>query len=202
MRNYDQATSNYLASRQGVIAKLLIWIKAVDLATQAPIQYGFWSGDEDLTFSIGGESRQYIGAGAILQSDMLESASGLDVRMHRVRLSAVAPELEDAVKGYNLRFKPIEVHRVFLDLNSRALVAPPHRVVKGTVNHIDFPRAVTGETASCDLEIAGQTRVLTKTLPVKKSDASQRARSNCRFRRYSDISGGVPVYWGELREEI
>lgn len=40
---------------------------------------------------------------------------------------------------------------------------------------------------------------LTRSLALKKSDEAQKRRSGDRFRRYSDVSGAVDVWWGEER---
>ena len=70
------------------------------------------------------------------------------------------------------------------------------------INSVDFPTSEPGGAPECVLEVVSETRVLTRGLALKKSDESQRTRGGDRFRRYGDISGAVPVYWGEKRAAV
>lgn len=56
----------------------------------------------------------------------------------------------------------------------------------------------SGETR-CEVTVASSARYLTRTLTLKRSDASQSRRLGDRFLRYADVSGEVDVYWGEKR---
>jgi len=199
MRIYDAATLASLNARQGTIAHRLIWISARETGTETIAALGLWSGEYDLAITIGGQARVYIGAGGVLQADPISAQAGLAVRIHQLRLAAVAPEVEDLVKGYDTRFAPVEIHRALFDPATRALVGDPHRVYLGMINNIEFPTAAPGGQAECIVSVASETRVLTRTLAGKKSDETHKARAADRFRRYGDISGSVPVYWGEGR---
>ncbi len=78
------------------------------------------------------------------------------------------------------------------------LVAEPHRVFKGLVDELEITRDPSG-AVQCEMTVASSARYLTRTLTLKRSDASQRLRMNDRFLRYADVSGEVDVYWGEKR---
>ena len=50
------------------------------------------------------------------------------------------------------------------------------------------------------MSVQSAARVLTRSLPLKKSDeALQQRYPNDRFRRHIDISGSVELVWGENR---
>ncbi|MDE4059776.1 hypothetical protein [Phaeobacter gallaeciensis] len=199
MRIYDNGTSAILAARGGLVPQRLVWIKARNRSTGAVEAMGLCSGLDDLTLTLGGEVRTYLAVGALLQSEPITAGSGLAVRVHQLQLAAVAPEVEGLVKGYDTRFAPVEIHRVLFAPNSNQMAGVPHPVFRGMVNSIDFPTVEPGGSPSCTVEVVSETRVLTRTLATKKSDDSHKARGGDRFRRYGDISGAVPVYWGELR---
>lgn len=199
MRIYDTATGAYYAARAGTIAHQLVWIEARDRITGDTETVGLWSGEENRQFVIDGEPRTYFGAGGLLKPDPITAAAGLAVRTYQVKLAAIAPEVEDLVKGYETRFAPVAVHRALYYPATRALVGAPHRVFKGFVNDITFPREKRGGLPACKLDLASETRALTRALGATKSDESQQARGGDRIRRFSDISGAVSVYWGEKR---
>lgn len=199
MRIYDSGTSAALAARNGMVSHRLVWITARNRSTALLETIGIWSGEDDLTLEVDGSQRPYTGAGALLQAEPITAGVGLAVRSYQVGLAAVAPEVENLVKGYETRFAPVEIHRALFDPATRALAGPPHRVFSGFINSIDFPTAEPGGTASCTLELVSETRALTRTLASKKSDESHRNRGGDRFRKFGNISGVVPVYWGEKR---
>ena len=201
MRTFDSGTDALLAARGGLVAHRLVWIEARNTGTGETEAMGLWSGEDDLEIELDGKVRAYTGAGALLQAEAITAGSGLAVRLHRLSLAGTAPEVEDLVKGYDTRFAPVQVHRALFDPSTRSLVGVPHRVFRGMINSIEFPTAEPGGEPVTTVEVASETRLLTRPLPTKKSDDSHKRRGGDRFRRYGDISGAVPVYWGELRAE-
>lgn len=200
MRDYNAATLAQLQSRRGLVARVLVWIEARNRVSGAAEAMGIWSGEDDALITVEGQPRAYLGAGALLAPEPVSAGSGLQVRSWQLRLSAVSPEVEDLVKGYDTRFCRVTVHRGLLDPNSRLLVAEPHRVFRGFLDKIDFPAAEPGGMAAAVLDLVSETRVLTRGLAAKKSHESQLARApGDAFRQYGDIAGAVPVYWGEER---
>lgn len=199
MRTYDSATATHLASATGIMARLLIWIRAKDRGTGAEATLGLWNGDDHQDFTIGGVTRTYFGAGGLLGIEPIVYSTGVQVRMHRVSLSPLAPEVAQVIRGYEPRLAPVEIHRALFDPATLALVAEPHRVFKGWIDDVTITTPQLGGEASCDVTLASAARALTRTLPLKKSDESQKRRSGDRFRRYADISAAVDVFWGEAR---
>lgn len=201
MRIIDTGTSDFLATRGGLVAHQLVWISARNIASGLVEGLGLWTGDDDLAITIDGAARTYTGAGGLLDPEAITAGPGLEVRATQVRLSAVAPEVEGLVMDYDTRFAPAEIHRAVFDPATRALVGAPHRLFRGLCNGVEFPVDPAGGAPACVVELVSETRALTRTLATKKSDASQALRAGDRFRRYGDISGGVPVYWGEKRHD-
>lgn len=200
MRDYDVATVDFLQSRAGVVAHRLIWISARNTATGLIEDLGLWSGEDNMGFTIGGQSRDYIGAGVLLDPEPITSQPGLDVRIHQLRMAAIAPKVEELVKGYDTRFAPVEMHRALFHPDTRQLVAEPHRIYKGMIDQITFPREVPGGSPACVVSVASETRILTRTLASKKSNESHVARNGGDgFRQYAVVSGSVSVFWGEKK---
>ncbi len=199
MRIYDSATQAQFTTRGALVSHRLVWIKARQIGTETVEAMGLWSGEDDISLTLEGELRTYQGAGGLLQAEPITAAAGLAVRVHQLHLAAIAPEVEDLVKGYDTRFAPVEVHRALIDPTTREIQGTPHRVFRGFLNNLDFPEAEPDAAPIATLEVVSETRALTRTLATKKSDESHQARGGDMFRRYGDISGVVPVYWGELR---
>lgn len=74
------------------------------------------------------------------------------------------------------------------------------RRFKGFIKGLEIVRPVTGGDATCEVAVQSAARVLTRTLPLKKSDAALRARSvGDGFRKYADVSGSIETVWAEPR---
>lgn len=198
MRSYDTATGNYIAAaRAGVVARVLVWVTAKNRTTGAPETMGLWNGEQDQSFTIDGGSRDYYGAGGVLGVDDIRAEVGLQVRYHTITLSAIDTNIANLVRGFDARLAPVEIHRALFNTDTRVLVSEPHRVFKGWVNEISLPTPASGGDADMTVTLASSSRALTRTLSLKKSDESQRLRSDDRFRRYGEVTGQVGVYWGE-----
>ena len=190
-------TAAYLAARDGYHAEILIWVKARNRATGTEEALGLWTGAEDMGFVIDGDTRTYSGAGAMLSAEPIIYAIGLDVRVQRFKLSGIDETVAQLVRGFDARLAPIEVHRALFDPNSGALIDAPELRFRGVVDELPIHTPETGGEAYIDLVAASQSRDLTRTLSLRKSDESQRLRGGDRFRQYADVSGAVTTYWGE-----
>ena len=203
MRSYDPAELTQLQARDGLRPRLLVWIIARNRTTGAPEPAGFWNGADDQVITVGGVDRTYHGAGGLLGMDDLVIETGLTVRRISIWLATAAPEVVDAAMGYDLRLAPVEIHRLLTDPISHLPVAAPHRIWKGWVD--GAPRTVPAKGLSAGritLTVASAAMALTRGVTAKYSDAAMRQRgSDDRLFRYADVSGKVPVYWGEKRYE-
>jgi hypothetical protein len=197
MREYASAVSTFLGDLRGVKSRALVWIRARNRSTGALEETGFWNGADAQDFVIGGVTRTYYGAGALMQVPPIKGGVGLNVQMHDLMLSGVPPEVLQLIHGYDTRLAPVEIHRAIFDPETDQLLAEPHRLLKGAVENMDVPRPVPGESGEVTITVASAARALTRTLTTNKSDAAQRTiNPNDRGREYASISGAVGVFWG------
>lgn len=199
MRSFDAPTLAQFQNRAALSARILVWAVARNRTTGLEESLGLWTGAQDRSFTIAGNARTYAGAGSIMEIPPIVSQSGIAVRMQRISLSPLSPEVAALIRTYDARFARIEIHRALFDPVTGLLVAEPHRLFKGIIDEVALPiDPKTGEVR-CDVTMASSARYLTRTLPLKRSDATQQRRSGDRFLRYVDVSGEVDVYWGENR---
>ncbi|MDR5655367.1 hypothetical protein [Ruixingdingia sedimenti] len=197
MRSYDSATAAYMAARSPIHAHALVWVAARNRETGLSETIGFWTGDDHRDFVVAGSTRTYYGAGAALGVDPIRRGTGLQVRTQRLSLSGIAPEVQLAVRGYDVRHAVIEIHRAVFDPLTLALVAPPHRLFKGYIDKLRFQTGAKGEASSVDLDVASGARALATPLSRKRSDASLRARMPAdAFRQYASQADAVETRWG------
>lgn len=199
MRSFDAPTLAQFQNRTALSARILVWATARNRSTGAAESLGLWTGAQDRSFTIAGNARTYAGAGSIMEIPPIVSQTGIAVRMQRISLSPLSPEVAALIRTYDARFAAIEIHRALFDPLTGVLVAEPHRLFKGIIDEVALPiDPKTGEVR-CDVTMASSARYLTRTLPLKRSDATQQRRLGDRFLRYVDVSGEVDVYWGENR---
>lgn len=201
MRSLDAPTLAAFQSRVSVHNRILFWITARNRTTGLPEQLGLWNGGYDRSFTIGGVPRTYVGAGALMQVPPLVYQVGLSVRMQRMTLSPIDATVAAMIRTYDSRLAPVEIHRATFDPVTTALVSEPHRLFKGLVDELEVSTDGKGEVR-CEVTLASSARYLTRTLTLKRSDASQQLRSGDRFLKYADVSGEVDVYWGEARPGV
>lgn len=196
MKSISGTLSTYLASPNGISARILLWLSAKDRGTGATVTVGFWNGDDDETFTIGGVSRLYYGAGDLALPEPLTYQVGLSSNTYSIGLASLSPKVQDALRLYDPRMAPVEIHRAFFNPSSGALIEEPMRIFKGQVdeNQIGTPE-MNGE-ATATLTMLSSAVFLTRRLTQTKSEATQRLRSDDRFLRWVDVSGSVNVAWG------
>ncbi|WP_174843492.1 hypothetical protein [Thalassococcus sp. S3] len=201
MRDRSFLIDAHYADRKARLARLLFWIEARNRETDAVETIGLWTGDDHVTFAIDGQSRVYYGAGAILEIDPLVFEEGLNVRTQRLIVSAIAPEVEQMIRGYDPRLAPCEIHVAHFDPETGALIDAPERVFKGNLDKAPITQPALGDgEATAELSLLGPAYQLRRTLPLKKSDQSLRARApDDGFRKYTDLTGAIDTYWGEIK---
>ncbi|WP_136685707.1 hypothetical protein [Falsirhodobacter xinxiangensis] len=197
MRAIPAAIAAARAERAGIISHHLVWVRAKDRETGAASPIGFWTGDDHREFTVGGASRLYYGAGGLLALDQIVQGVGMEVRQHQISLSGIAPEVELAIRGYEVRLAPCEIHRAEFSTETGALLAAPEMVVDGEVDAVTITTPQIGGEATVGMRVLSNAALLTRPLAIKRSDESLRARApNDAFLQYAKISGSKGDPWG------
>lgn len=95
------------------------------------------------------------------------------------------------------RVAPVEVHGLLIDPVQNTIVGTPWLALRGWVDEVEIRTPGVDGEGGVDLRIASAARALTRTLSLKRGDASHQLRGGDRFRRYAEISGTASVSWGE-----
>lgn len=212
MKDYlDAGTIDAISSREGIAPAYFLWIKAKNRTTGAPETMGLWSGwdavnaevlDPDTRLPV---TRPYQAGGSIVGWPAIPLETGLVVRNVRIRLSQINDAVQNAIRGYDAKHAPIEMHMGFFDPHSMIPVGPAIPVFIGRVNGAPITTPAAGDEGSIELVGVSDTRELTRVNPLKRSDEMQQRRVVSgvpdRFRRYSDVAGGwlQNIHWGEAK---
>jgi len=200
MRAYDPTTLSHAASAGGLVAQVLLWVEARD-PTGQPAPVGLWTGEDDRSITVAGQSRLYEGAGELLAIEPITYRQGLDARLHKMVLSGLGADTEALLTGTDARLAPADLYRVIMDAATREIVGSPHRLIRGWVNELVINTGqISGQDAgksTVELTLATSARALTRALALKYADATQQINTpGDRFFRWAALSGQVQVKWG------
>jgi hypothetical protein len=193
MITWNSTAQTYLNSRAPILPHWLIWVDAKTFAGAA-ISVGFWTGDDHQNFTVDAASRLYYGAQGAIEIPALSYDLGTAVSSVDLTLS-LSPEGEQAVRGYNIRFAPVEIHCALFRPDTSALL-DIQRFFKGSIDGSPIPTPPVGGRSSLPLKLVSSMRAGTMTRAGFKSDVSQRRRSSDAFRQYGDLGAVAADPWG------
>lgn len=176
-----------------------VWIGARNYDNPSAIENrGFWTGEEHRVFTIGSTGRVYYGVQGALEVPVIEYSRGSDIQTYRVALGPLRSEVQGFIKGFDLTFAPVQIHSFTFDPSTRVWTS--EMLIDGEVDEMEETESEIDEYGntmlSYSLSVVSNARLGTRTLSLRKSDASQRITNpNDGGRRYSDVSGDVQVVW-------
>lgn len=193
---FSVAAQNHLLARTGVMPRWLLWVGAKEFGTLASAPLGLWNGDDDLTFTINGAPRVYLGALSRFDVEPITYATGLNVRTQQVTLAANAPETEDLVRGFLIRLAPVELHLALLDPASTDLI-DVQPMFRGFVNRAPLSTPAQGGGDSVTIELVSRMRTMALPGPaLKKTNQSHILRdATDDFRQYGATAGEIVTEW-------
>lgn len=185
------------AKRAGMISHFLLWIVARDRDTGEDAPIGLWTGDDHREFSIRGEARLYYGRGGLLEVDPFVHETGVTVREHVLRLAGLSEAAQQAMRGYDARLAPVEIHRAEFDADTHQLLAEPVIELDGEIDAVTLSEPREDGEPVTEVTALSNAALLTRPLPVKRSDESLRARApDDAFLQYAKISASKGDAWG------
>lgn len=200
MRSFSAGLLAYIANPESINAHILVYVSAKDRTTGVVTPVGIWTGDDDLVFTINGASRTYYGRGGLIEVPAINYTSELNVNTIDVEFAPLSSEVAQMIRGYDSRQAPVEIHRAVFDPTSNVLLEEPHRIYRGRVDKIQISTPKQNGTARLTMTVASNSRSLTRNIPSRRSDETQKLRSNDRFMRYTTVTQVVETLWGEVRE--
>lgn len=197
MRDLPIEIQQYVAEQPGVKIRQLLWVIAKNRTTGDPEPHGLWSGEDTQIFTIDAEPRTYYGFGQFIQWGQLQVEATLNIRKLQATVSAISPEVEQVLRGFDPKFAPVQVHLVFLDPETNNIVGNPYRIFKGWIDKFPVRRPANGEDAQGTIDLVGHTRILTRQLALKRSQETQRKRDPAdSFFDDVSITGQIQTPWG------
>lgn len=203
MRSLPNAIANRIGDRN-LRRRSLLWITASNGGT--PVSVGFWDDAGDVTIPVTdyatGQTvqRLYHGAGSLIGIDDIPLVADLTVREVSVTLSQIDASVVNAVRGYDCRLAPVEIHHAWQDPASRVMLGPALPMFAGVVGEITITDPQAGEAGKIVARLVSQSREMTRANPDMRSDQSQRLRtSGDKGYEHAGVCGEWDIPWGSAR---
>jgi len=187
----------------------MIWLTARDRSTGDPETGGFWSDLYSRTVTVvdpntgATASRDYTGLGSLLDVQGITGASDLSAKAATVRLSQVDADVEQMIRGYDLRQAPIEIHFALFTPGTGELVANPYARFVGFVDEATIETPVENTEGGVTLRCMSHSRELTRSNSDVRSDKSQRRRNaDDTGLKYVSVMGDLTLNWGKFDGKI
>lgn len=200
---YEAAEIAALQQRT-VVKRNFVWFRARNRATDAIEEIGFWNDFGTTTLDVvsgqTGElvSRTYLGSGGLIQVGDFPRTGDISVRRVRIVLSPLLAAVDEALRGYDPKGQPVEIHRGLLSLDSRGLLAPPKPLFTGFVTGAPISTPPEGGVAAAGLEcISASFELLQGELHVRSDDWLQTRALGDRFYRYTGVAAEWELAWGQ-----
>ena len=186
---------------KSISTRILVFLTARDRNTDMMYPQGFWTGDVDTNFNIDGEARTYVATGGLLGVGPITQSTGFKNVRVLLTFAARTAELLQATRVYDVKYSPIEIHKVYLDAESLRPVADPVLELAGIVDTLLEKSPSAGRKgANLELKISPNMKNFTKTAPLRHSHASIADNTPeglpvDNFGRYFDLTARVISLW-------
>lgn len=207
MRSFSTTLQNALLSRS-IVFRDFLWIVARNRETGAPYPYGFWSDVGSVSVQVVNPlnqqavTREFEGAGTLIQISDIPAVSNLTVQTITIEMSQISPSVADVVRGYDLKQARVEVFSGYFDPDSRALLEPAFCRFQGFVDDAPIKTPKENEVGSITLTCNSHTAELTRANPETRSHDAQLLRDPMDgFFKDAAAVGDWNVDWGQFGKD-
>lgn len=201
-KTLDVATQAAIEA-DAVVPRDFLWITARNRTTGAAVSHGLWSDAGAFSGAVidpvsgATITRQWEGAGGLIEVQDVQMSLGLQVNTVQIVMSQIDTQAEEIVRGLDARRGRVEVYRGWLDPVSMLLVAPAICHFVGFVDAAPIVTPAEGGEGSITLTCASYTQELTRSNSAKRSDADQRLRDpGDAFFQHVATVGDWEINWG------
>ena len=208
MRNISSGNLALLQARQ-LVARDFLWIKARELVTGVPFNYGFWSDVGDVQAQVINPdtglavTRNFEGSGSLVQISDIPLVANITVQQVQISMSQLDPGVENIVRGYDLKQAGVEIYRGLFDVASRQLTVPAFCRFVGFVDSVSIKTPKENDAGSIELTCASHTQEMTRANPDTRSNDSQKKRFGT-DNFFQDVTtvGETEYFWGQKAGKV
>lgn len=188
-----------LLARQGINARWMIYMVARARDGAGSQALGIWDAAYDAELAPEGDARLYLGTPGLFDVKPITYATGTQIRSQSVTMSIGNPAVETIIRGFDVRFAPVELHLAIYDGPGVNLLGISRRF-KGTIDGAPISFGASGGGATATFKMVSTSRNGTQNAAARKSDEQQSLRQSDSFRQYAAVSAVVADWWGSKQE--
>lgn len=204
MREVTTAFANALtaATTRGIAPRRFFWATVRDLVSGAPVSFGYWTGDRNITLDIPDGTtgslvtRTYVG-GVNLSVGTVPRTADLEVQEVDISLTAIPTAVQSLVRGHDARFASVEIHVGLLDPDTRLIVPDPAIEFLAIIDGAPIETGEAGGESRINIKARSDAvLMLSRKNPRRRSHEDQKRRSNDQFSKHASVVGTWQVRWG------
>ena len=200
MRQISATTQARLDTGE-LVLRDFVWIGARLRSNGQLASRGWWSDVGTVTAQVPDannvlRTRTYIGNGDLVGVAAVPMVLGLTAQSVTIDLAVMSDAVEEAVREWDVRFAPVEIHRGVIDPVSMLMPEPALRRCAGFVDYAEISTPAEGEDATISLKCANKVQETLRSNSAKRSHADQQLRSlGDTFYRHTAVVGKWKIKW-------
>jgi hypothetical protein len=207
MRNVQAATLTAL-EENALVLRDFIWFKVKNISTGQPYTEGYWSGSGTIEAAVvdpetlTSQSRTFVGAGSLIQISEIPLTSNLIVRDVTVDLSQVNPNINNLIRGFQVKQGEVQIFRGLFNPATQAFVAPAEARFWGFINEVTINTPAEGEYGSVSVTCVSHAQETIRLNTNKRTQGDQvRRQAGDGF--FQDVTAvpDWPIFWQEAPQK-
>lgn len=202
MRSLHPDIYEALSDRK-LVARDFIWFVVRNAETGEPVTDGYWSGAGTINADVldpdtgGAVSRQFVGAGGLIQISDIPLVSNVTVQNVTVQLNQVMDRINELVRDYDCKQGTVIIWRGLYNPDTRKMVQAAIPRFYGFIDTIEINTPSENSEGGVVLTCTSHTQEMTRSNSDTRSDASQRLRlSTDNFYVDTTVVGTWQHFWG------
>jgi hypothetical protein len=208
MRNIQQ--SNLTALEQNaLVIRDFITFKVKNLSTGNPHIEGYWSGSGTVEAAVvdpetlNSQNRTFVGAGSLIQISEIPLTSSLIVRDVTIELSQVNPNINNLLRGFQVKQGEVQIFRGLFNPETQEFVAPAEPRFWGFINEVTINTPPEGEYGSATVNCTSHAQETVRQNTNKRAQGDQtRRQAGDNFFQDVSVVADWTVFWGTKKGQV
>jgi hypothetical protein len=203
-------SSNLTALEQNaLVIRDFIWFKVKNISTGNPHTEGYWSGSGTVEAAVidpetgNSQNRTFVGAGSLIQISEIPLVSNLVVRDVTIELSQVNPNINNLIRGFQVKQGEVQIFRGLFNPDTQEFVAPAEPRFWGFINEVTINTPAEGDFGSVEVNCVSHAQETIRLNTNKRSQGDQvRRQAGDNFFQDVSVVADWTVFWGNIKGQV
>ena len=203
-------SSNLTALEQNaLVIRDFIWFKVKNISTGNPHTEGYWSGSGTVEAAVidpetgNSQNRTFVGAGSLIQISEIPLVSNLVVRDVTLELSQVNPNINNLIRGFQVKQGEVQIFRGLFNPDTQEFVAPAEPRFWGFINEVSINTPSEGDFGSVEVNCVSHAQETIRLNTNKRSQGDQQRRqAGDAFFQDVGVVADWNIFWGSIKGQV